>query len=368
MVDLSVVFGIRCLAMPTLHLMIGLPCSGKTTLAKALQVRLGALRLTADEWHEHLFGQDVTHPDHDERHGEVEGLQWQVATWALSNGHDVILDFGMWQRSEREDFRRRAAALGASSVIHFLDVEHDELLERLDRRNAALPEGALRIPRSSLRECIPYFQAPDEDELLPREARQPRPSRTEDRPSRDLSRPACARRTPTVGGTPERRPPCLHLICGLPGTGKTTLARQLEKEHRAIRFCPDEWITEIWTQEHALSEGNSRRDNVEGLQWRVATRALSLGVDAVIEWGTWGRSERERLRDEARALGARVALYYLTADRSTLKERILKRNLAGDPHEFVLGESYLEAHLDEWLCSMQEPSPEELATYDSVSI
>jgi len=34
----------------------------------------------------------------------------------------------------------------------------------------------------------------------------------------------------------------LHLICGLPGSGKTTLSKKIEAETGAIRFCPDEWI------------------------------------------------------------------------------------------------------------------------------
>ena len=35
--------------MATLHLMVGLPCSGKTTLAQKLEHELPALRLTLDE-------------------------------------------------------------------------------------------------------------------------------------------------------------------------------------------------------------------------------------------------------------------------------------------------------------------------------
>ncbi len=40
----------------------------------------------------------------------------------------------------------------------------------------------------------------------------------------------------------------LILICGLPGSGKTTLAQTLEKERNAIRMCPDDWIdAQNWT-------------------------------------------------------------------------------------------------------------------------
>ena len=42
--------------MATLHLMVGLPCSGKTTLARQLEQQYSALRPTPDEWHTALFG------------------------------------------------------------------------------------------------------------------------------------------------------------------------------------------------------------------------------------------------------------------------------------------------------------------------
>jgi predicted kinase len=69
----------------TLHLMVGLPCSGKTTLARQLETKYSALRLTTDEWHIRLFGYDfgdnMTDFDegkHGSRHDSVESLMWDV--------------------------------------------------------------------------------------------------------------------------------------------------------------------------------------------------------------------------------------------------------------------------------------------------
>lgn len=151
--------------MTTLHLMVGLPCSGKTTLAKSLEIELGALRLTPDEWHRALFGQDATHPEHDERHGKIEALQWGVATTALTRGLDVILDFGLWTKAERDDFRQRAAALGADTRIHFLDVPFKELLARLDQRNRQALEEVTFIPPAMMSEYSSRFQPPNAEEL-----------------------------------------------------------------------------------------------------------------------------------------------------------------------------------------------------------
>jgi predicted kinase len=99
-----------------------------------------------------------------------------------------------------------------------------------------------------------------------------------------------------------QRPGRLIVVCGLPGSGKTTLARALEGRLRAIRFSPDDWLD-------ALSINLYREDirgKMEALQWKLAQDLLAVGVTVIIEWGTWARSERDRLRLGARDLGAAV--------------------------------------------------------------
>ncbi|MBI5354485.1 MAG: AAA family ATPase [Chloroflexi bacterium] len=154
--------------MSTLHLMVGLPCAGKTTLARQLEHEYSALRLTPDEWHTQLFGHDVEETDHDARHALIESMLWDIAARVLVLGVNVILDFGFWARSEREDYRARAAQLGAGSEIHFLNVPKTELLERLAIRNTQLSQGAAYIPETKLKAWIEFFQAPTPDELEPR--------------------------------------------------------------------------------------------------------------------------------------------------------------------------------------------------------
>jgi predicted kinase len=90
--------------------MVGLPCSGKTTLAQKLESEKAALRLTPDEWQVRLFGQDAEESEHDARHELIEAMLWNIASRALVLGTNVILDFGFWAREEREDFRLRVHA------------------------------------------------------------------------------------------------------------------------------------------------------------------------------------------------------------------------------------------------------------------
>ena len=149
--------------------------------------------------------------------------------------------------------------------------------------------------------------------------------------------------------------PRLIIVCGLPGSGKTTLAKQLERARRAIRFSPDEWM-------NALALGlydEERRGKIEALQWRFAQDLLALGLTVIIEWGTWARSERDILRMAARALGAAVELHYLSAPADVLFDRIQRRGMECPPIE--------RDALLRWCEIFQAPTPEEMALFDTAS-
>ena len=145
--------------------MCGLPCSGKTTLAKQIERERAALRLTPDEWIARLFGADVEGGALDAARDPMEAALWELAARVLALGVDVILDFGFWAREERDEFRSRAAALGARFEIHFTHAPEQELLTRLAARYAALAPGTFRIDEARLRLWSSLFEPPTEDEL-----------------------------------------------------------------------------------------------------------------------------------------------------------------------------------------------------------
>ncbi|MBB6426917.1 AAA family ATPase [Sphingopyxis sp. JAI128] len=156
--------------------------------------------------------------------------------------------------------------------------------------------------------------------------------------------------------------PTLHLPCGLPGAGKTTLARRIEGEAPALRLTGDEWLKALFPQMTTQeAEFGPYRARIEKLQWNLAARALDLGRDVVLDWGIWSRAERDTLRAGARQHGARVALYFLDAPIEELWARVSRRNARADPGAFVMTRD----DLIRWAGQFERPTAEELRQYDS---
>jgi predicted kinase len=147
------------------------------------------------------------------------------------------------------------------------------------------------------------------------------------------------------------------LIVGLPGAGKTTLARRLEAERAAIRFTPDEWMDSLF----GVNEDDGRRWVLESeLFWGLAARALTLGVNVILDYGCWSETERDMFRTRAHELGARAEIVVLDLSLDVLWERLEARNAALPAGTFRISRQELE----EYATKFEVPSAAEVARWD----
>ena len=157
--------------MTVLHLMVGLPGSGKTTWAYQIAEETGAVRLTPDEWHTRLRGNDTYHPDHARVHDDIEAIMRELAEKLLRRDVDVILDFGFWSRQERDALRSFARQLGVDCITHYAAATPVVLERRREERIAAEPTDKFTFTADTLAEWIALFEPPEEVELAECEIR-----------------------------------------------------------------------------------------------------------------------------------------------------------------------------------------------------
>jgi len=149
-------------------------------------------------------------------------------------------------------------------------------------------------------------------------------------------------------------------MCGLPGSGKTTLARRLADETPAIRLCTDEWQSALKVD---LKEGDyyseAFHDSLEAQLWIHAQDLIRHGQTVIFEKGLWLRSERDQKRREARWLGVDIELHYFDVPIDELVRRLEKRNSERDPNTFCLTKEQIEAYFK----SFEPPDEAELALF-----
>jgi predicted kinase len=146
---------------PTLFLTVGLPCTGKTTAARRIEIEQEALRLTKDEWVKALYGNENPPSAGD----VIEGRLIQIGLRALELGNNVVIDYGLWSRDERSALRQAAVDLGSTVELRYFALTSAEQRRRRDQRQAEAPDTTWPVSDYELAEWAAKFEIPTPGEL-----------------------------------------------------------------------------------------------------------------------------------------------------------------------------------------------------------
>ncbi len=134
------------------------------------------------------------------------------------------------------------------------------------------------------------------------------------------------------------------------------LAKKLELELPALRLTPDEWQIRLFGQDAADPEHNARHSLIEAMLWNIASRALELRTDVILDFGFWAKEEREDYRSRAKILGAGSEVHFLDVQEEELLRRLKERNSHPSQESFIISEDAMKP----WIAFFQKPTPDEL--------
>ena len=142
-------------------------CCGKSTYARRLREERNGVILSIDEIMLTLFPEGAGEM-HDTYTLRAEKYLLNLSLQILTRGTDVILDWGLWTRAQRERLRGFCAEHGIDSEIHYLRIPQDEWERRIRKRNAARdPEqpDAYTVDEGLLRKVEALFEEPAAEEI-----------------------------------------------------------------------------------------------------------------------------------------------------------------------------------------------------------
>jgi predicted kinase len=154
----------------------------------------------------------------------------------------------------------------------------------------------------------------------------------------------------------------LHLIIGPVGAGKSTFARVLGRQHRAVLLILDDWMAQLYGADERPKAGRlewylERRDRCLEQIWKLTAALCAVGVRVVLEIGLIRRAERAAFYRRVDDAGYELAVYVLDASRSVRRERVMRRNQEqGETFAQIVPLEFFELASDMW----EPPDDEEV--------
>lgn len=153
--------------MAKVFMTCGKICVGKSTYSKTLKEKHNAVILSVDEITLALFGRDAGE-NHDLYVERAEKYLFEKSVEIVKTGINVVLDWGFWQKHERDFAREFYKSNGIECEIHYINISDEEWKRRLEKRNNAVLSGecnAYYVDEGLAKKFEGLFEKPEKTEV-----------------------------------------------------------------------------------------------------------------------------------------------------------------------------------------------------------
>ncbi len=131
------------------------------------------------------------------------------------------------------------------------------------------------------------------------------------------------------------------LTCGKVCSGKSTLAKKLKAERNAVILSCDELMLSLFDEQLGEKHNETVRKSEEYLL-KKSVEILECGIDVILDWGFWTKSERQQVREFYHSHGFDIEWHFLNISDEQQKRNILKRNSERDENTYFISEEMAE--------------------------
>ena len=146
---------------PTLYIIQGFICAGKSTYSKQLVKKVNAIHYNPDLWAEKLFDKQQIAENWDNCFDKTVEIIWQKIKQHLLSGENVVFDMGFWKKSDRIKAREIAKRCNANCMHYYLYVPDEILKQRITKNR---PESWAKIHLQNFEKNKQKFEIPEKDE------------------------------------------------------------------------------------------------------------------------------------------------------------------------------------------------------------
>lgn len=144
--------------------------------------------------------------------------------------------------------------------------------------------------------------------------------------------------------------PTVYLLCGLPGSGKTTYAKKLEA--RGITHLSSDYTVYERYGRYGIDYPEDKFRELEEIVRqdleRKLVRQIEEGKSAILDYGLWKKASRDYYKNLIEKHGGQWKLIHFNADPDVLLERVKDRNLQRADYAIPITEEMLKNFIHEF--------------------